>query len=129
MTYVVDTHALVWFLSADERLSDNARAALSSKTDLVVVSTMVLAEIAHAFRRGRIVVNLDDAISFAHQSSNVRIRPVDETVVGLLPPGLELHDAIIVATALALGAASETGVALITVDKAITSSGLVTTLW
>jgi len=32
MVYIVDTHALVWFLEGNKRLSETARALLSDAT-------------------------------------------------------------------------------------------------
>jgi PIN domain nuclease of toxin-antitoxin system len=31
ISYIVDTHALVWFLESNPRLTDNAKAALTDK--------------------------------------------------------------------------------------------------
>jgi PIN domain nuclease of toxin-antitoxin system len=43
--YIVDTHALVWHLEANPRLSLPAAAVLSSATSEIVVPSIVLAEI------------------------------------------------------------------------------------
>jgi len=51
-TYVVDTHALVWFLTADSRLSDTARQALALPDSRLLISTLVLFEIKHLSAKG-----------------------------------------------------------------------------
>jgi PIN domain nuclease of toxin-antitoxin system len=47
-TFVVDTHALAWFLADDERLSPSALRVLSTAEESatqVLVPTLVLAEL------------------------------------------------------------------------------------
>jgi PIN domain nuclease of toxin-antitoxin system len=51
MTYVVDTHALVWFLEGNPRPSIAARNALIDATAQVVVPTIVLEEITFLHRQ------------------------------------------------------------------------------
>ena len=45
--YLVDTHALVWFLDGDRRLSQDARALLRDESNPLVVPTIVLAEVKY----------------------------------------------------------------------------------
>ena len=49
--------------------------------------------------------------------------------VRLIPGNLEMHDGIIVATALLIQDSSDEDVAVITRDRAIRDSGLVETVW
>jgi PIN domain nuclease of toxin-antitoxin system len=58
MTDVVDTHALVWFLEKNPRLSTAARNALRDPSAKIVVPTIVLAEIHFLHARGRIATDL-----------------------------------------------------------------------
>ena len=58
MTYVVDTHALVWFLEGSPRLGMAAQKALSDTAARVVVPTIVLAEIKFLYARDRIATDL-----------------------------------------------------------------------
>jgi PIN domain nuclease of toxin-antitoxin system len=57
MTYVTDTHPLVWFLDASPRLSQTARDALREPTAQVVIPAIVLAEIKFLHGRGRIRID------------------------------------------------------------------------
>ena len=49
-TYVVDTHALAWFISENKRLSARATQILSQAEAaevIVLIPTLVLAELTH----------------------------------------------------------------------------------
>ncbi len=129
MMYVVDTHPLIWLLDGDPRLSPAARAALSSPTDQQVIPAIVLAEMSFLYQRQRVRVNPATALAHVMAAPNARICPLDEAVVERLPGSLNLHDGIIVATALLLRDVLGEEVILITKDEEITKSGLVRTLW
>lgn len=50
MTYLPDTHALIWYLTGDKRLGANAKAALARVDDGendAIVPVLVLAEILY----------------------------------------------------------------------------------
>lgn len=46
MNYLIDTHALLWFIDGDERLSERARALIKNKTNRIAVSAACLWEVA-----------------------------------------------------------------------------------
>ena len=53
----VDTHAIVWYLSADHRLSANAAGALDSATaagELIHVPSVCLVELTYLIEKGRL---------------------------------------------------------------------------
>jgi PIN domain nuclease of toxin-antitoxin system len=129
MTYVTDTHPLVWFLGRVPRLSRTARAAFRDTSARLVIPTMVLVEIKFLFARGRITVDVADVLAHVASAPNCLIHPLDEEVVGRLPTSLNIHDAIIVSTAVVYRDAHAEQVALITKDAEITASGLVDIVW
>lgn len=129
MICVVDTHALVWFLRADARISLPARDALKAADNLCVVPTIALAELRFLHARGRIDVSLAEVRAHLHDTANFSVHPFDEHVLDRMPDALEIHDAIIVGTALALQDTGADEVALITNDRQITDSGLVQVIW
>ena len=129
MTYVTDTHPLIWLLGDNARLSHAARAVFDASDARVIIPTIVLAEIKHLFARGRIAVNLESVLAHVAGGSNCTIYPLNETVVARLPTTLDIHDAVIVATALVHQDNMGEAVALITRDAAITASGLVDIVW
>ena len=60
---------------------------------------------------------------------NCTIYPLNKKVVSQIPTGLDIHDSIIVATALVYRNLRQLPVTLITKDTKITQSGLIQTLW
>ena len=60
---------------------------------------------------------------------NCTIYPLDEAVLDLFPSGLEIHDAIVVATTLLYRDLLMQPVQLLTADRDISASKLVPTLW
>ncbi len=70
MTYVVDTHALVWFLEGNTRLSTAGRNALTDRTAQMVIPTIVLAEIAFLYARHRIAIDLPRVLARVTGAAN-----------------------------------------------------------
>lgn len=129
MIYVVDTHALIWFLDKDSRLSSTAKNTLADPGTELIVPTIALAEITHLYGRGRISISPAIVEQKILTSTNCRVHSLDKEVVSLLPASLDIHDAIIVATALVLRDLRQLPTTLITKDGKITQSGLIQTLW
>ena len=129
MTYVVDTHAMIWFLEKNPRLSETARDTLRSPNAQLVIPTIVLAEINFLYTRNRIIINLSEVLDHITGAENCIVCPLDESVVEHLPAILNIRDGIIVATALTLRDELGEDVALVTKDTEIASSGLVKVIW
>jgi hypothetical protein len=55
--------------------------------------------------------------------------PLTEPVLALLPVELEIHDAVICATALLLQEAGADAVGVLTCDRQIAGSGIVRSVW
>jgi len=98
LTYVVDTHALIWFL-AGAGLSSRARSAMQSAASNLVIPTIVLAEVKYLKTRGRIRPSLTEVMDTVSSDPRFTVYPFDEAVVEKMPPALDIHDAIIVGTA------------------------------
>jgi hypothetical protein len=62
-------------------------------------------------------------------ASNCTVYPIDEQVVSLTPTSLNIHDAIMVATALVYRDIFKAPTAFITKDTDIKNSGLIQTIW
>ena len=111
MHAIADTHALVWYLLNDPRLSPAAKAAFTmaaAQGQLIGIPTISIVEIIYLTEKGRIpqaaltslqsqlssqqtvlqVISLDEAVSF-------RVQQINRTTVPEMP------DRIIAATALA----------------------------
>lgn len=129
MTVVTDMHPWVWFLVASPRLSANAKASFSNPSNLIVVPSIVMLEIRYLYNRRRISISFEEALQQIETAANVLLHPLDISVVTLAPVELEIHDAIIVGTALYLTDELKEPVPLVTIDKTISSSGLVPVIW
>jgi PIN domain nuclease of toxin-antitoxin system len=132
MKYVIDTHALIWFLEGNPKLGANAKAILDDITSELILPATALAEAAWIVEHGRTsipsVALLFDAIQ---SDSRVVIYNLDCAVIeqsSTLSAITEMHDRQIVATTLIFLSRGEQA-ALITCDRNITESGLVPLLW
>jgi PIN domain nuclease of toxin-antitoxin system len=129
MIYVLDTHALVWFLEANRRLGKRARSVLLKADTEIVIPAIVLVESKFLFAKKRIRVDLDTIYRRVITARNCTVYPLDEAVIAKMPTSLEIHDAMIIATGLVIQEAQGRGVAIITRDEAIVNAGLIDTLW
>ena len=125
-TFVVDTHALVWFLAHDSRLSEKARIVLQDPTVRLILPAIVLAEIKYLSGKGRFAQTLDDVLRVIATDSRCLVYSIDLGVVRQAPATLDIHDSLIVGTALAQPVAVD---GILTCDEAITASGLVPVVW
>lgn len=128
-TYIVDTHALVWFLEKNSRLSDNAKTALTDTNTQIILPTIVLTEVIFLYAKKKTSINLSAVLSQVANSSNCIVYPLDEEVVSRIPTGVNIHDAIIVATGLVFKDLMEHDVAIVTKDESIKQSNLIRTVW
>jgi hypothetical protein len=106
-----------------------ARSAFRDTSAQIVIPTIVLVEIKFLYSRSRITVDLPTTLAYIAARANGQIYSLDERVVDRLPTTLDIHDAIIVGTALVYRDLLSQQVALITRDTAITASGLVPVVW
>ena len=129
MVYVLDTHPLIWLVGQSPLLSQTALSAMSNPTAPLVVPTMCLVEIKYLAAKNRITVTPDQIERRLRNTPNAKIHSLDEQVVSQIPLSLDIHDAVIVATALVYRDIFKQPTALITKDGKITRSGLIQTVW
>jgi len=130
---VLDTHALIWWVSGSRKLPPVTKQLLDAETDPsgeVHVSAISAWEIAMLVRAGRLELTLDvsDWIAKCEAAPFIRFVPVDNRIALRsveLPsfPHSDPADRIIVATALTLGAS------LVTSDKRLASYDPIRTIW
>ncbi len=125
-TFVVDTHALVWFISGDSRLSDKARTILRDPGVQLIIPAIVLAEIKFLAGKGRFAQTLEQVLLALNADPRCLVFPIDLTVIQRMPTDLDIHDGLIVGTALAQAIPVD---GILTRDEAITGSNLVTVVW
>ncbi len=127
--YVADAHALGWYFTDDPRLGQQAAQIFeqSEKGEcLILVPTVVLAELFHISRKKRIALDFAELLRKVEERGNFVVTELDLAVIKKLPhthPLTELHDQLIVATALLYE------VPVLTKDGSIRDSGLVRTVW
>ncbi len=127
--YVVDTHALFWHLTNSTRLSTSARQvfdAAVSGAALLVLSPIVLLELYALLRKVKAPVDFAAELLRFQAIPYYRIEPImldDLLLLDRLQDIPEIHDRVIAATAVRLGAT------VLTLDPAIRSSAGVTSLW
>ncbi|HEY3974003.1 MAG TPA: type II toxin-antitoxin system VapC family toxin [Candidatus Sulfotelmatobacter sp.] len=132
MPLVLDTHAIIWFLSGSSQLSARARSAIENverDDDGIFVSAISLVEIIYLCEKGRLPAEAWERLKAALEdpAGNVVVVPLDAAVAravqevnrGEVP---DMPDRIIAATAASLKAE------LVTRDRRLQSSG-VRTLW
>ena len=128
MNFVPDTHSLVWYFTDDPRLSRRALKSFEStvKEGQIIVPAVVLAEIMFIAQKGRVTLSFTETIARIEAMDNFEIAPLDLEVLRMadsIEAPLEMHDKLIVATALCYDSS------LITRDEQITKSKTVKTIW
>lgn len=130
--YVVDAHALVWYIENNPRLGKSARAVLDDRTSALFLPVIALAEACRVVEKGKCnIPTVRDLLKDVKADPRIKIVPLNESIllqsVLLIQPS-EMHDRQIVATAMRLRSARE-DVYLLTCDPEITASGLVNIIW
>lgn len=132
MKYVVDTHALIWFLEGNSRLGANAKAVLADPTSELILSAIALAEAVWIVDRGRTSIpSVTDLLNAINADPRIMVCPVDKNVIEKsirLSAITEMHDRLIVATGFVLKDRGEK-IILLTCDRNITASGLLPIVW
>ena len=129
MLYVVDTHAIVWYLEGAANLGKKALSALDDESAKLIIPTIVLAEIKYLSNKQRIKLSLEDIVAVIEQDERCVLFPLDANVTKLIPTELDIHDGIICGTALVYNKLLKENAEVITKDEIIIKSGLVTTIW
>ena len=127
--YVIDTHALIWYLLKDKKLSQHAQIifqAAEQNQTLLVISAIVLAELYYANVKNKWFADFTKLYDDVIAKPFVRLVSVDHThipdfVLDAAVP--EMHDRIVTGVARRLDAP------LLTSDPLITLAGVVTVVW
>jgi len=120
----VDTHTLLWYLDSDynDRLSNKAFEVISEAelSGIIYVPIISLAEALHQIDKRKFNTTWDNLISSIRNNEAYKIVRLSEDVLdkAVSLKGLEIHDRLIVATALV------TGSVLVSKDKEIRATGL-----
>jgi PIN domain nuclease of toxin-antitoxin system len=129
MEYLADTVAIVRHLRSHPALGPEAGEILREADDglhHVYISGITLLEVLYLAEAGRIDVPLPELVSVVSSSSNYEVVPVDVDVVLAamdVDDVPDLHDRIIVATAVHLG------IPILTGDSVVAASRHIETVW
>jgi PIN domain nuclease of toxin-antitoxin system len=128
MNFVSDTHSLLWYFTDDPRLGKTALKAFEDtiKKGIVIVPSIVLAEIMHISKRGKTGLSFQKTLELIEEVENFQISPLDSDILKAadsIKTDLEMHDRLIVATAI------WHKLPLVTKDETIVKSKLVRTIW
>jgi PIN domain nuclease of toxin-antitoxin system len=130
--YVVDAHALIWYLEDSPRLGVNAGKILDDPASALFLPLIALAEACWTVERGKCnVPAVADLLADVDADPRITLVSLDRTLLDFTLPLTaigEMHDRQIVATVL-LRASTGASVALLTCDTNIVSSGLVPIVW
>ena len=129
MAYVIDTHALIWYLTDNKNLGEKARNILRL-TDIskekIIIPSIVLAEVLYICENKEVGIKFNDILEKLDNSNNYFCYDLNlEVVLKLdeLKKIKEIHDRVIVATALL------TNAMILTKDKNIRDSKYTDTIW
>ncbi|BBC24120.1 type II toxin-antitoxin system VapC family toxin [Pseudanabaena sp. ABRG5-3] len=128
-TYLVDTHALAWFIAADKRLSALAEHILNQAQEgevQILIPTLVLAELTHIAEKGKVKVSVEEILQQINRGDGFMVVAFDFSVFQAmlsLPKEWDIHDRVIAATA------SYYQTTLITRDEMLRESSKIKTLW
>ena len=84
MKYLLDTHALLWFLARDKRLSDRARQFIENPSNEIFLSIVSLWEIAIKVRLGKLPLHRPFEQLFPEELYFNNIELLDTTVDSLI---------------------------------------------
>lgn len=128
-SYVIDTHALKWYLLDEPQLGPGASAALKlvelGEAQLLIPA-IVLAELVCVFEKKGKTLPIETVLQNVASNTNTHLLDLGLTQLSAfkkLGPTLEMHDRMILADALLYGAT------LITKGRRLQSAGVVPTIW
>ena len=132
MKYILDTHALIWFLEGNARLGLTAKEILADSSSELILPAIALADSVWIVSRSKTSIpSVDALLKVVKQDKRVSIYPLDSDVIEKsvnLTSINEMHDHQIVSMALVI---EEQGnqVALLSCDQNICAANLVGIVW
>ncbi len=130
--FIVDTHALIWYLESSPRLGNAAKVVLADPVSELVLPLIALAEAVDIVDKRRTkIASVADLLSDVAKDSRLTLQPFNLEIlqVSLQARAVpEMHDRLIVAAGLALQNQGEQ-VAILTKDVSITTAALLPVIW
>ena len=126
---ILDTHTLVWFLQKDKNLSKKALKLILKADVTKVIPFIVLCEIHYLHARGRFATSAQEVMLKLHEVDHFEISSHTANQVPYLMPELEIHDALIVGTALSYRESNSGDVVIVSRDKEIKNFSPLPVIW
>ncbi|MBS1786616.1 MAG: PIN domain-containing protein [Acidobacteria bacterium] len=130
--YIVDTHALVWYLESSPRLGLAAKAILDDPVSELVFPMIALSEAVDIVDKGRTkIASVPILLNRVLGDPRIELLPLDlDTLQTSLHARTvpEMHDRLIAAAGLLLQQQGE-NVAILTKDVSIANSALLPVIW
>jgi PIN domain nuclease of toxin-antitoxin system len=129
--YVVDTHALIWFLAKNQRLGNNARQAFNDPLSELILPSIALAEAPWILSSRKLGIERKELLMAIDADPRITVYPLTREIVEVAQATgsvAEMHDRQIVATALHFSSESEP-CPILTCDENITISEVVSVVW
>ena len=130
--YVLDTHALVWYLEGNPRLGQEAKTVLDNPHCELLLPIIALAEAVFIVERGRTnITDVSSLLEVVVADPRMEIYPLNwqvfqQTLTVTAIPAM--HNRQIVATAIHLRMLNH-NVSILTKDRTIVAAGLVPVVW
>lgn len=105
MTYIIDTHTLLWYLTDARQLSKKARSIINNAQQnnlTLVIPTIVLLEALYVIEKGRVKYKTNKFLEEVSNPERFIIQPLDwDTITEFvkIKKDIEIHDRAIIATA------------------------------
>jgi len=108
--YVIDTHPLLWYVSADTRIGSKAKVVIE-KAEAgevnIIVPAIVLIEAIEVINKRKVIYDIDELLNWLNQNPQFIIKNLDSDIINLYKnykspdPRIKLkgHDKIIIVTA------------------------------
>jgi PIN domain nuclease of toxin-antitoxin system len=130
--FVIDTHALIWYLEGSKRLGSAAKAVMYDSASEMVLPVIALAEAVHIVGKGRTAISSpSDLLYDVSTEQRITVQSLVFEIIQQSPGAdvvKEMHDRLIVATAMFVRSLGHE-VFVVTCDADIIASGLVQTVW
>ena len=130
--YVLDTHALIWYLEGNPRLGTAAKIAMDDVASEMVLPAIALAEALYIVDKGRTsITSASDLLTDVTADARIEVFPLTLEVLrqSLAATRIpEMHDRLIAATALHLRAEGSK-VAILTRDSGLSDAAPVPIVW
>ncbi|MBD2175653.1 PIN domain-containing protein [Pseudanabaena sp. FACHB-1998] len=132
MKYILDTHALIWFLEGNSRLGVTAKEIIADSSSELILPAIALAESVWIVSRGKTSIpSVDALLKVVKQDKRLSIYPLDADVIEKSVELIsinEMHDRQIVSTAMVVEGQGNQ-VALLSCDQNIVDANLISIFW